>query len=463
MSSKVGIDEILETVDMIAYKHLNIRTVTLGLNVLDAASPSPGVTRRRVVEKMLHEAGGLAEAVDEISGEYGIEIVNSRIALTPLAIVTAPLVASVDGARAKEELVELAKEIDGIAGDIGIDLVGGYGALVHKGETVADRVLIASIPDALTSTGRICSSINVADTRSGINVDAIAMLGHVISEVGKRSPEGHGAACARLMVLANAPEDNPFMAGGFHGLGSADKVVNVGVSGPAVLLAAIRNAPDLDLRGMAELVKRTAFKITRLGELVGREIALRIGAEFGAVDLSLAPAPAPNESVARILEAMGVESMGLPGSVGALMILVDSIKKGGVMAASRTGGFSGAFIPVSEDPGMSAAVSNGTLTISGLLALTAVSATGLDMVPIPGDTPPDVISSLILDQVAIGVAVDKSVGVRLIPVPGAKPGDKVNFGGLFGEGVVVDVPHEGSGPLLARGGRVPPSLLTLRN
>ena len=461
MSSKIGIDEILETVDMIVYRHLNIRAVTLGLNVMAAASSDPGDLRRGVASIIRERASRLADVVEGVSAKYGIEIVNRRIALTPLALVASPMVRAA-GPGSREELVALAEDIDAAAADVGVDLVGGYGALVQKGETAADVALEESIPEALAATRRICSAVNVADSRSGINVDAVLRMGRVISRTAELSPGGKGEDCARLMVLANAPDDNPFMAGGFHGIGTPDAAINVGVSGPAVLLAAVKNSGGTDLTGLAEVIKGVAFKITRVGELVGREVASKLGVEFGAVDLSLAPAPAEGESVAEVLEAMGLDATGLPGTVGAIMVLADSLKKGGAMAASRVGGFSGVMTPVSEDLGMARRASDGSLGLGTLLAMSAVSATGTDMVPVPGDTPPEVLSSIILDQMAIGIVTGKSVGVRLLPVPGARPGDRVDLGGLFGSGVVLDVPRRGASRLIARGGRVPPPVTSLR-
>ncbi len=461
MSSRIDLEEILETVDMLVYRHLNIRAVTLGLNVMPFASGDPEELRRGISSAIRSVAPRLVDAVEEVGARYGVEIVNRRLALTPIALVASPMVRAV-GSAASRELVGLAREIDGAAADAGIDMVGGYGALVQKGESQSDLALEESIPEALADTSRLCSFVNVADSRSGINLDAVLRMGRVISRAAELSPGGKGESCARLMVLANAPDDNPFMAGGFHGVGSKDMVINVGISGPAVLLAAIKGAAGAGVAELAEVIKRVAFKITRVGELVGREVASRVGAEFGAVDISLAPAPAEGESVAEVLEAIGLEAVGLPGTVGAMMLLTDSLRKGGAMAASRTGGFSGVMTPISEDLGMARRAAEGTLGIWALLAMSAVSAVGTDMVPVPGDTPPEVLSSIILDQVAIGVALGKPVGVRLLPVPGARPGDRVELGGLFGSGVVLDVPRRGASGLLSRGGRMPPPLASLR-
>jgi uncharacterized protein (UPF0210 family) len=461
MSSRISIDEILETVDMIVYRHLNIRAVTLGLNALPAASSDPGALRRGVARIIREGASRLADAVSEVSEKYGVEVVNRRVALTPLSLVASPMISSV-GPRSREELVALAQDIDDAAADVGVDLVGGYGSLVQKGESSADVALEESIPEALAATKRVCAAVNVADSRSGINVDAVLRMGRVISRAAQLSPGGRGESCARLMVLANAPDDNPFMAGGFHGVGTGDAVVNVGISGPAVLLAAVKSAGEVDVTGLAETLKRVAFKITRVGELVGREVASKLGVQFGAVDISLAPAPVEGESVAEVLEAMGVDAVGSPGTLGALMLLTDSLKKGGAMAASRVGGFSGAMTPLSEDLGMARRAAEGHLGVWALLAMSAVSATGTDMVPVPGDTPPEVLSSIILDQMAIGVATGKPVGVRLLPIPGAKPGDVVDFGGLFGSGVVLPVPRLGAARLISRGGRFPPPVSSLR-
>jgi uncharacterized protein (UPF0210 family) len=467
MVSKIAIEEVIETIDMIAFKNLNIRTVTLGINILDSSSSEPKTIAERISSKIRRVAASFQDAVKYVEDKYGVKIINRRITLTPLSLVIPPIVsrnpASSRNRWLAESLLDIALEIDDAAKEVGADLIGGYSALVHDGCTKADIALMESIPTVLSSTSRLCSSVNVADTRNGINVDAIAKMGEVILETSRLSPEGRGFACARLTVMTNAPEDNPFMAGGFHGPGQPEAKINIGISGPAVILSAIESTKEQNLTELCMLIKRIAFKISRVGELIGREIASLMNIEFGSVDLSLAPAPAPRESIANILEAIGVEKTGVPGSIAALMLLVDSVKKGGLAAVTKAGGLSGTFIPVTEDLGMVEAVSRGTLSIPTILAMTAVSATGLDMVPVPGDTPADVISSIILDQAAIGVVTGKSVGVRIIPVPNSKPGDRVDFGGLFGSGVVMEVPRIGAAKMLKRGGRIPPPITSMKN
>lgn len=467
MTSKIAVEEVVETVDMIAFKNLNIRTVTLGIDVLDSSSDDPREVARSISSKIKRVAGSFCDAVKHVEDKYGVKIVNKRLALTPLSLVIPPIVSRRRSSGGKErllsDLLEIAMSIDEAAKDVGVDLVGGFSALVHDGCTEYDRAIIRSIPRVLASTHRVCSSVNVATTRNGINVDAVVEMGEVVLETSRLSPDGKGFACARLTVMTNAPEDNPFMAGGFHGLGQPEAKINIGISGPAVVLSAIESSKGMDLAGLCAVIKRAAFKISRVGELIGREIASLMNVEFGSVDLSLAPAPAPRESIANILEAIGVDETGLPGSVAALMMLVDSVKKGGLAAVTRAGGLSGTFIPVTEDLGMVDATAKGVLSLPMLLAMTAVSSTGLDMIPIPGDTPAEVISSIILDQAAIGVVTNKSVGVRVIPVPNAKPGDVVDFGGLFGKGVVMDVPKRGAGKILKRGGRIPPPVTSMRN
>ncbi|NSW75656.1 MAG: PFL family protein [Candidatus Atribacteria bacterium] len=447
--------EILETLRMLELENLDVRTVTLGINILDCRGETFSATIKGVTEKIRHLASPLRTTVEEVSTKYGIPIVNCRVAVSPVAL----LLTGKEG----EEVVELALQLDRLSRELGIDFIGGFSALVHKGFTPGDRLLIDSLPLVLSETERICGSVNVASSRSGINVDAILRMGEVITETARRTASRDGVGCAKLVVFANAPEDNPFMAGAFHGPGEADAAINVGVSGPGVVKEMIRRHPEANLGELAEIVKRTAFKITRVGELIGREVAEKIGVSFGIVDLSLAPTPKVGDSVAEVIEAMGVEKCGGWGSTLALALLTDACKKGGSMASSFVGGLSGAFIPVSEDASMDESVRVGALSLEKLEAMTSVSSVGLDMIAIPGDTPQEVISCIIGDEVAIGVINHKTVGVRLIPVPGKKAGEKASFGGLLGEATIINVnPYQG-GQFIRRGGRIPAPITSLRN
>ncbi|MGC8777345.1 MAG: PFL family protein [Candidatus Caldatribacteriaceae bacterium] len=447
--------EILETLRMLELENLDVRTVTLGINILDCRGETFMATAEQAVEKIRHLASPLRPTVEEVSAKYGIPIVNCRVAISPVAL----LLTGSEG----EEVIEFAEKLDRLSQELSIDFIGGFSALVHKGFTPGDRLLIDSLPLVLSETERICSSVNVASSRAGINVDAILRMGEVITETAKRTAIRDGVGCAKLVVFANAPEDNPFMAGAFHGPGEADAAVNVGVSGPGVVKEMIRRHPEANLGEVAEIVKRTAFKITRVGELIGREVAEKIGVSFGIVDLSLAPTPKVGDSVAEVIEAMGIEKCGGWGSTLALALLTDACKKGGSMASSFVGGLSGAFIPVSEDASMNESVRTGALSLEKLEAMTSVSSVGLDMIAIPGDTPADVISCIIGDEVAIGVINHKTVGVRLIPVPGKKAGEKAVFGGLLGEATITNVnPHRG-GKFIRRGGRIPAPITSLRN
>lgn len=448
--------EILETVRMTEMEHLDIRTVTLGLNLADCASRSTAETAEAIYEKITTRAARLVATVDEISAEFGMPVANKRISITPIATV---------GEACRDlDYVRIARSVDAAARNVGVDFIGGYSALVHKGATRAEEAFLESIPEALQVTERMCSSVNVATTRSGINMDAVAVMGRVIVDAAVRTADRGGIGCAKLVVFANAVEDNPFMAGAFYGAGEPEMVVNVGVSGPGVVAHAVRQAgPDRDLGEIAEVVKRTAFKVTRAGELVGREAARRLGVGFGICDLSLAPTPAVGDSVGEILELMGLERVGAPGSTAALALLTDAVKKGGAMATSYVGGMSGAFIPVSEDSAMIAAAEEGALTIEKLEAMTSVCSVGLDMVAVPGDTSPETIAAILADEMAIGVVNSKTTAVRIIPVPGGRVGGRVEFGGLLGSAPIMPVSTFASTVFIRRGGRIPAPVQSLRN
>jgi len=452
-------EEIGEIVEMLLFQDLDIRSVTLGLSIQDCASNNALDFIGCVENKLRGFANSLVKAVEKVSNKYGVKIVTKRIALTPISILLEGF-AKKSIEKAVEAGIEFAKTVDKVALSAGIDYVGGYSAFVHKGITPGDFVVLESFPKALAITQTIASMINVASTYTGINVDAINIVSRKIIELANNTPKGIG--CARFTVMANAPEDNPFIPGAYHGLGEPEAVVNVAVSGPGVIEAVVRRLGEkADMRTLHDYVKRAAFKITRLGELIGREVAREIGAQFGIVDLSVAPSPKIGDSVAKILEAMGVEVAGAPGSIAALYILVDAVKKGGAMATSSIGGLSGAFIPVSEDWEMNRAAMLGAITIDRLEAMMSVCNTGIDMVAIPGDTPPETIAALILDVMAIAIALDKALGVRIIPVPNSKPGDVVDFGGLLGSAVVMNIPRFSSKRFVERGGLVPPSIKRL--
>lgn len=449
-------EEIAETLLMVQQQHLDIRTVTLGVSIGECSADTAEEMSRRVYERVTSAAQRLVPVCEAIEREYGIPIRNKRISVTP--------VASVAGRCACEDLTPIAEAMDRAASAAGVDFIGGFSALVHKGVGHADDALIRSIPSALAATERVCSSVNVASTRAGINMDAVARMAHVIKETASLTADADSIGCAKLVVFANMVEDNPFMAGAVHGAGEPDVVVNVGISGPGVVRAVIASMPDdADLTAVAEAIKATSFKITRAGELVAREAARRLGVAMGIVDLSLAPTPAEGDSVADILEAMGVERCGAPGTTTALALLNDAVKKGGAMGTSSIGGLSGAFIPVSEDAGMVRAVTDGALTLDKLEAMTAVCSVGLDMIAIPGDTPPETIAGIISDACAIGVINNKTTAARLIPATGKKAGDSVSWGGLLGAAPVMDVSSWSSSRLIRRGGRVPAPLGSLRN
>ena len=447
--------EILETIRMLEIENLDVRTVTLGINILDCHGKNTSETCQNVVKKIRTYAASLHEVVEEVSLRFGIPIVNRRLAISPISLLF--------GNNQTDGPKELSFFLDQLAREIRVDFIGGFTALVPKGMTLADENLLHSLPYILSQTDHICASVNVASTQSGINVDVILLLGKIIKETAYQSREKNGIGCAKLVVFANAPEDNPFMAGAFHGTGEGDAVINVGVSGPGVVKEMIRRHPNENLGQIAEIIKRTAFKITRVGELIGREVSRKLGVAFGIVDLSLAPTSRVGDSVAEIIEAMGVETCGGWGTTLALAMLTDACKKGGAMASSSVGGLSGAFIPVSEDAAMTRAVQMGNLNLEKLEAMTSVCSVGLDMIAIPGDTPEELISAIIGDEIAIGVINNKTVGVRLIPVIGKKPGDKVYWGGLLGETIVMQVNPTNPRNFIIRGGRIPATITSLRN
>ena len=450
--------EIVETIRMVQMEKLDIRTITMGISLRDCASESCERLAMRIYDKVCRKGGALVDAGRSIAREYGIPVTNTRVSVTPVAIV-AEGVSDLGIA----SMLAVAAALDRAAREIGVNFIGGFSALVHKGMTPGDLALINAIPQALATTERVCASVNIGSTRAGINMDAVAMMGRTILEAAALTAHADGLGAAKLVVFCNAVEDNPFMAGAFHGVGEADCVLNVGVSGPGVVLRAVEAAPDADFGELASIIKRTAFKVTRMGELVGRAASARLGVPFGIVDLSLAPTPAIGDSVARILESMGLSRVGAHGSTAALALLNDAVKKGGAMASSHVGGLSGAFIPVSEDIGMIEAAGMGALSFDKLEAMTAVCSVGLDMIAIPGDTPASTIAAIIADEAAIGMINRKTTAVRLIPAPGKKVGDSVEFGGLLGHAPVMAVGREDSSAFIARGGRIPAPIQSLGN
>ncbi|WP_294854493.1 PFL family protein [uncultured Oscillibacter sp.] len=447
--------DILSTIEMIDQQHLDIRTVTMGISLLDCCDPDPVRACQKIYEKIAKSAEKLVKTGEDIEREFGIPIVHKRISVTPMALVA--------GASNTENYVPFALAMDRAAGACGVNFIGGYSALVQKGMTKADEKLIRSIPEALASTELVCSSVNVGSTKAGINMDAVALMGRIVKETAARTADRDGLGCAKLVVFCNAVEDNPFMAGAFHGVGEAEHVINVGVSGPGVVCSALKAVRGRPFDELAETVKKTAFRITRMGQLVAQEASRRLDVPFGIVDLSLAPTPAVGDSVARILEEMGLETCGTHGTTAALALLNDAVKKGGVMASSSVGGLSGAFIPVSEDEGMIAAARAGTLSIDKLEAMTCVCSVGLDMIAVPGDTSADTISAIIADEAAIGMVNCKTTAVRILPVPGGKVGDTVEMGGLLGSAPVMPVHTESAADFIARGGRIPAPLHSLKN
>ena len=454
-------EDVLATLGMVRQHKLDVRTVTMGIDLNPCASPNIDELCSLIRKRLIRYAGRLREVCLEVEGRYGIPIVNRRIAVSPIA--------GVAGCHSADGYLAVARTLDAVAEEVGVDLVGGFSALVQKGWTEGDRRLIETLPEVLSTTKRVCASVNVGTTSAGINMDAILALGHVLKDAAERTRAHDGFGCAKLVIFANAPNDNPFMAGAFHGVGEPDCVINIGVSGPGVVKAAVedlvRNSPTRPTLGeSAEEIKSTAFRVTRVGELIGREVAARLGVPFGIVDLSLAPTPQVGDSVGEILQAMGVKRLGAPGSTAALALLNDAVKKGGAFASSSVGGLSGAFIAVSEDSALSAAVAAGDLTLAKLEAMTAVCSVGLDMIAVPGDTDAETLAALIADEVAIGVINHKTTAVRVIPVPGKKAGELAVFGGLFGEMIILPIHAAGgSTDFVRHGGRIPAPLSSLRN
>lgn len=448
-------EEILETIEMVRMENLDIRTVTMGISLRDCAHPDVDVFNQNIYEKIVTRAENLVSAAEAVEELYGIPIIHKRISVTPIAIAAESC--------KTPDFVSVAQTLDKAAQDVGVNFIGGFGALVQKGMTEGDLRLLHSIPEALAKTDRVCSSINVASSKAGINMDAVALMGKIIQQTAERTAASDSIGCAKLVVFANAPDDNPFMAGAFHGVGEAECVINAGVSGPGVVNSALRRLQNPSLGEISEEIKKTAFKITRMGEMAAREVSQRTGTEFGVVDISLAPTPAVGDSVAEILEAMGLERCGTHGTTAALALLNDAVKKGGAMASSSVGGLSGAFIPVSEDAGMIRAVEDGALSLEKLEAMTCVCSVGLDMIAIPGDTSASTISAIIADEMAIGVINKKTTAVRLIPAIGKKVGDFVEFGGLLGAAPVMSVSAFSSEEFIKRGGRIPAPIQSLTN
>lgn len=455
MPFSVSREEVLETIGMVQAQNLDIRTITMGINLLDCRDDDGEKTGKKIYDKITRLAGNLVKVGNEIQRDYGIPIINKRISVTPISM----LVNGLTG----DDIIAIARWMDRAAVDVDVNFLGGFSALVHKGYTCGDQEMLRVIPQVLAQTERVCSSVNLATTKAGINMDAVADMGHIIKETARLTADRDGIGCAKLVVFCNAAEDNPFMAGAFHGPGEPETTLNIGISGPGVVAAVVKNNPHSDLGELANLIKNTAFKITRTGELVGRVASKRLGVPFGIVDLSLAPTPAVGDSVADILEAFGLERIGGPGSTAALAMLNDAVKKGGAMASSYVGGLSGAFIPVSEDAGMIRAAAEGALTLEKLEAMTAVCSVGLDMIAIPGDTPAETISALIADEAAIGMINRKTTAVRIIPAPGKKEGDWVEFGGLLGRAPVMKISTCSPAGFIARKGRIPAPIHSLSN
>ncbi len=448
------VDEIFETATMSLFQGLDIRTVTLGINLKDCVHSDFDKFKENVYEKVNTNSERLVEETEKLESKYGIPIVNQRISVTPISLIT-------ESHSSEEKLVEMAKVLDDAVGDADVDFVGGFGALVQKGATEADEALVDSLPEMFSETERVCSFLNVGSHRAGMNMDMIIKLGEILKEVAGETDNSTG--CAKFVALVNAPEDNPFMAGAFHGVGEPEFSLNVGISGPGVVREVVDNNPDCDLTELSEVIKGTAFKTTRAGQLIGRELAEELGVSFGIVDLSLAPSPVENDSVARILEAMGVDKPGAHGSTLAVALLMDAVKKGGAMASRNVGGLSGTFLPVSEDLGMVEAVEKGALKLDKLEALTSVCSVGLDMFAVPGNTSAEKISAVIADELSIGVVNDKTEGVRIIPAEGKEAGDVLEFGGLLGRAPVMELSDYSSEKLIKRGGRLPSPILSLKN
>ena len=453
----INIFEVLETNKMIEQENLDVRTITMGINLLDCADADADRLCGKVYDKITRLAKDLVKTGEDISKEYGIPIVNKRVSITPISLVGGA------ACHTPEDYVKVAHALDRAAKEVGINFLGGYSAVVSKGMTHSDELLIRSIPQALAETERICSSVNVGSTKTGINMDAVRLMGEIVRQTAERTKEKDSLGCAKLVVLCNAPDDNPFMAGAFHGVSEADAIINVGVSGPGVVKYALEQIRGASFEVLCETIKRTAFKITRVGQLVAQEASRRLGVPFGIIDLSLAPTPAVGDSVAEILEEIGLERAGAPGTTAALAMLNDQVKKGGVMASSYVGGLSGAFIPVSEDQGMIDAVECGALTLEKLEAMTCVCSVGLDMIAIPGDTPATTISGIIADEAAIGMVNQKTTAVRIIPVVGKTVGDTVEFGGLLGHAPVMPVNSFGCADFVNRVGRIPAPIHSFKN
>lgn len=454
-AAMITYNEILETNKMINEENLDVRTITMGVNLLDCADTDPKRLCEKIYDKITKSAEKLVSTGDDIAREYGIPVVNKRISVTPVSLVA--------NGHDKDTCVEIAKFLDRAAVNVGVNFIGGYSALVQKGSTPSDENLISSIPEALSSTERVCSSVNVGSSRCGINMDAVKKIGEIIKEMAYLSRNDSSAACAKFVVFCNAVEDNPFMAGAFHGVGERDKVINVGISGPGVVKYALQSVRDADFETLCETIKRTAFKITRAGQLVAQEASRRLGVPFGIIDLSLAPTPAIGDSIAEIFCEMGLEAAGAPGTTAALAMLNDNVKKGGLMASSYVGGLSGAFIPVSEDHGMIESAISGALTLEKLEAMTCVCSVGLDMIAVPGDTSAATISGIIADEMAIGMINNKTTAARLIPAYGKKVGDMVEFGGLLGRAPVMSVNGYSCERFIRRGGRIPAPVHSFKN
>ncbi|KAB0577988.1 hypothetical protein EI53_00893 [Fusobacterium naviforme] len=449
--------EVMETNNMIDHDLLDVRTITMGISLLDCADRELSRVNEKIYNKILSYAGELVGTGDAIARDFGVPIVNKRVSVTPIALVGAA------ACRTPEDYVTIAETLDRAAKKIGVNFIGGYSALVSKGMTASDRLLIDSIPMALARTERVCSSVNLGSTKTGLNMDAVRLMGEIVKKTAEETKDRGSLGCAKLVVFCNAPDDNPFMAGAFHGVTEAEAIINVGVSGPGVVRAAIAKVRGESFETLCETIKKTAFKITRVGQLVAQEASRRLDVPFGIIDLSLAPTPAVGDSVAEILEEIGLESVGAPGTTAALAMLNDQVKKGGVMASSYVGGLSGAFIPVSEDQGMIDAVTRGALTIEKLEAMTCVCSVGLDMIAIPGDTPAATISGIIADEAAIGMVNQKTTAVRLIPAYGKKVGDVVEFGGLLGYAPVIPVNCFGCADFINRAGRIPAPIHSFKN
>ncbi len=453
----INMKEVFETNAMVEKENLDVRTITMGISLLDCAGSDVDTTCRKIEEKIKKYAGRLASTADGIAREFGVPIVNKRVSITPIALVGASC------CKSPEDYVKIALALDRTAGEIGINFLGGFSAIVSKGMTESDRMMIESIPEVLAQTQIICSSVNVGSTKTGINMDAVRLTGHIVKETARRTADKDSFGCAKLVVLCNAPDDNPFMAGAFHGVTEADAIINVGVSGPGVVKYALEKVRGKSFEVLCETIKKTAFKITRVGQAVAQEASRRLGVPFGIIDLSLAPTPAIGDSVADILQEIGLEKAGAPGTTAALALLNDQVKKGGVMASSYVGGLSGAFIPVSEDQGMIDAAECGALCIEKLEAMTCVCSVGLDMIAVPGDTPESTISGIIADEAAIGMVNQKTTAVRLIPVIGKGVGDTVEFGGLLGHAPIMPVNGFSCEEFISRTGRIPAPIHSFKN